>query len=166
MKVGPLEACYDGMADGVKSVGNGTAVLPALWTNSWDSPILARESAENAMAAGADVIYQNVDAAALGVFQAVQARNKAGQPTYAFGCNSNQNALAPDVILGSVVMDVPGAYFDLVKEAAAGKLAGGPRKLGLKGGYVDLVLNDKHPAVTDEIKGAVDELRKKLVEGK
>lgn len=166
MKVGPLEACYDGLVAGAKDVGNGTEVLPALWTNSWDSPILARESTENAMAAGADVIYQNVDAAAIGVFQAVQARNNSGKTTYAFGCNSNQNAVAPDVILGSVVMDIPRAYFDLVKEAAGGKLAGGPRKLGLKGGYVDLVLNDKHPAVTGEIKAAVDELRKKLVERK
>ena len=118
------------------------------------------------MAAGADVIYQNVDAAAIGVFQAVQARNNSGKTTYAFGCNSNQNAVAPDVILGSVVMDIPRAYLDLVKEAAAGKLAGGPAKLGLKGGYVDLVLNDKHPAVTAELKAAVDELRKKLVEQK
>jgi basic membrane lipoprotein Med (substrate-binding protein (PBP1-ABC) superfamily) len=164
MKVGPLEACYDGLVAGATAVNNGTEVLPALWTNSWDSPILARESAENAMGAGADVIYQNVDAAAVGVFQAVQARNKGGQVAYAFGCNSNQNAVAPDVILGSVVMDVPRAYFDLVKEAAGGKLTAGQHKLGLKGGYVDLVLNDKHPAVTGEIKAAVEALRKKLVE--
>src|SRR3954470_4997092 len=48
MKVGPLEACYDGLVAGAKATGNGTEVLPALWTNSWDSPILARESTENA----------------------------------------------------------------------------------------------------------------------
>jgi basic membrane protein A len=165
MKVGPLEACYDGMVAGAKAGGEGTEVLPALWTNSWDSPILARESTENAMNAGADVIYQNVDAAAIGVFQAVQARNKAGQVAYAFGCNSNQNDLAPDVILGSVVMDVPRAYLDLAKEAAAGKLTSGAHKLGLKGGYVDLVLNEKHPAVTDEVRRTVEARRKALVGG-
>ena len=109
------------------------------------------------------MIYQNVDAAALGVFQAVQAANK-NQPAYAFGCNSNQNDLAPDVILGSVVLHVPRAYFDLVKQSSEGKLPPGARKLGLKGGYVDLVLNEKHPAVTDRIKKGVDDLRKKLVE--
>lgn len=163
MKVGPLEACYDGLAAGVK--GTGVDVLPALWTNSWDSPILAREAAENAMNAGADVIYQNVDAAAPGVFQAVQAANKT-KPTFAFGCNSNQNAMAPDVILGSVVIDVPRAYADLVKEIAGGKAAPGARKLGLKGGYVDLVLNDKHPAITEEVVREVAEKRKGLVEGK
>lgn len=162
MKVGPLEACYDGMAAGLKLAETGAQPLPALWTNSWDSPILARESTENAINAGADVIYQNVDAASAGVFQAVQAANKT-KPTFAFGCNSNQNALAPDVILGSVVIDVPRAYLDLVKEIAGGKPAAGPRKLGLKGSYVDLVLNDKHPAITDDIKAAVAEQRAALL---
>lgn len=164
MKVGPLEACYDGMTAGLKAADTSVEALPALWTNSWDSPILARESAENAMNAGADVIYQNVDAAAVGVFQAVEAANKKGKLVYAFGCNSNQNALAPDVILGSVVLDIQKSYLDLAKQAAAGKLTQGPHKLGLQGGYVDLVLNDKHPAITDDIKKGVDELRKKLAQ--
>ena len=162
MKVGPLEACYDGMTAGLKAANTNVEGLPALWTNSWDSPILARESAENAMNAGADVIYQNVDAAAVGVFQAVEAANKKGKVVYAFGCNSNQNAMAPEVILGSVVLDIQKSYLNLAKEAASGKLTQGPHKLGLQGGYVDLVLNDKHPAITDEIKTGVDELRKKL----
>jgi basic membrane lipoprotein Med (substrate-binding protein (PBP1-ABC) superfamily) len=164
MKVGPLEACYEGMKEGAAAARTGTEILPALWTNSWDSPILARESAENALAAGADVIYQNVDAAATGVFQAVQANNKAEKPAYAFGCNSNQNDLAPDVILGSVVLDVQRAYFDLVKEAGSSNLKPSARKLGLKGGYVDLVLNEKHPAVSEAIKNDVANLRKTLIE--
>ena len=164
--MGPLEACYDGMVAGLKDAGTGAEALPALWTNSWESPILARESAESALTAGADVIYQNVDAASIGVFQAVQAANKAGRVVYAFGSNSNQNGMAPDVILGSMVLDIQKAYLDLGKEAAAGKLAAGPRKLGIKGGYVDLVLNEKHPAVTEEIRKGVGELRARLVEKK
>ncbi len=164
MKVGPLEECYAGLIAGVKESGGGVEVLPALWTNSWDSPILARESAENAMNAGADVIYQNVDAAAIGVFQAVQAKAKSGQAVYAFGCNSNQNALAPDVIVGSVVLDIPKAYLDLTREIASGKFVAGARKLGLAGGYVDLVLNERHAALSDEIKAGVGALRKKLAD--
>ena len=39
-------------------------------------------------------------------------------------------------------------------------------RLSVKGGYVDLVLNEKHPAVTEEIKAGVAELRKRLVEKK
>lgn len=161
MKVGPLEECYAGLAAGAKEAGTGVEVLPAIWTNSWDSPILAREATENALNAGADVIYQNVDAAAAGVFQAVSARNKT-RPAFAFGCNSNQNAMAPDVILGSVVLDIQKAYLDTVKEAAANKWQPGPRKLGLVGGYVDLLLNEKHPAISAQLDREVAELRQKL----
>jgi basic membrane protein A and related proteins len=162
MKVAPLEACYDGMAAGLKVADTGVEALPAIWSNSWDSPVYAREKAEDAMNKGADVIYQNVDAASVGVFQAVQTANKNGMTVYAFGCNSNQNAIAPDIILGSVVLDIQKAYLDLAKEAAAGKLSPGARKLGIAGGYVDLVLNEKHPAITAEIKKGVEELRGKL----
>jgi basic membrane lipoprotein Med (substrate-binding protein (PBP1-ABC) superfamily) len=152
------------MADGIKASGKSVQLLPALWTNSWDSPAVAREKTEAAIASGADVIYQNVDAAALGVFQAVQDANKSGKKIAAFGCNSNQNAVAPDVILGSVVLDIQRTYTELTRDAHEGKRKAGAIKLGLPGGYVDLVLNDKHPAVTDALRAKIDALRKQLVE--
>jgi basic membrane lipoprotein Med (substrate-binding protein (PBP1-ABC) superfamily) len=62
------------------------------------------------------------------------------------------------------VLDIPKAYLDLTREIASGKFAAGARKLGLVGGYVDLVLNEKHPALGDEIKAGVAELRKKLAD--
>lgn len=157
--VPPLQACYDGMKAGLPG---GVNLLPPQWTNSWDSPTVAKEKTEAALAAGADTIYQNVDAAARGVFEAVQAANKPGKPAYAFGCNGNQNADAPDVILGSVVIDVPRAYFDLVSKVKAGSLTPGKLNLGLKEGYVDLVLNEKHPMVTAEIRQAVGARREAL----
>jgi basic membrane lipoprotein Med (substrate-binding protein (PBP1-ABC) superfamily) len=162
--VAPLQACYDGMKDGMgKSEHSSVSALPALWTNSWDSPTVAREKTEAAIASGADVIYQNVDAAAIGVFQAVQDANKGGKSVTAFGCNSNQNSMAPDVILGSVVLNIPQAYFDLAKDVSNGKQKNAAVKLGLKGGYVDLVLNDKHPVITPDIRAKVEALRAQLV---
>jgi basic membrane lipoprotein Med (substrate-binding protein (PBP1-ABC) superfamily) len=161
--VAPLQACYDGMVDGVKHGDGSVKVIPALWTNSWDSPTVAREKTEAALAAGADVIYQNVDSAAVGVFQAVQDANKKGKSAMAFGCNSNQNDVAPDVILGSVVLNIQEAYMDLARDAESGKQPNAAVKLGLKGGFVDLVLNEKHPAVTADVKKKVDALRDELV---
>lgn len=157
--VAPLQACYDGMKDGLKAGNPGVTILPALWTNSWDSPTIAREKTQAAIAGNADVIYQNVDAAATGVFQAVQDANKAGKSIAAFGCNSNQNALAPDVILGSVVLNIEQAYLDLARDAASGKQKNAAVKLGLNGGYVDLVLNNKHPAITSAIQEKVAAFR-------
>src|SRR5204863_8093250 len=111
-------------------------LLPPLWTDSWDSPTRAKEKAEAALGAGADVIFQNVDAAAAGVFEAVRAANKPSKPAFAIGCNSNQNPMAPHVIGGSVVIDVQRAYLDLTRRAQAGQLKSEALKLGLDGGYV------------------------------
>ena len=97
-------------------------LLPPLWTDSWDSPTRAKEKAESAISAGADTIFQNVDSAATGVFEAVRAANKPTHPAFAIGCNSNQNPMAPDVIVGSVVIDVQRAYLDLTRKAQGGEL--------------------------------------------
>src|SRR6185295_13556383 len=105
-----LQDCYDGMKEGLTAFGPvGQAdvrILPAQWTGEWDNLDKAKEKTEAVLAEKADVIYQNVDAAAKAVFAAVQAANKPGNPAYAFGCNGNQNDLAPDVIVGSVVVVV------------------------------------------------------------
>src|SRR5687768_3386176 len=61
MAVPTLEACFTGMRDGAASVSADVNVLAALWTNSWDSPPLAKEKTESAINNGnADVIFQNV----------------------------------------------------------------------------------------------------------
>jgi basic membrane protein A and related proteins len=169
MEVPTLVACYNGMRDGLTAAPNSTPVklLPPLWTDSWESPTRAKEKAESALNAGADVIYQNVDAAAMGVFEAVKAANKPSKPAFAIGCNSNQNSLAPDVILGSVVIDVPGVYLKYAGEAHSNdNFPTGHRKLGLQGGHVDLVLNESHPMITPTIRENLADLRRALFAAK
>ena len=72
------------------------------------------------------MIFQNADAAGLGVFQA--AREKAG--TFVIGSNSNQNGVAPDVTLGSVVIDLPLAFLTIAKQVKAGTFKPGVIELG------------------------------------
>jgi len=165
MEIPTLVACYEGMRDGISAtkIQPRVKLLPPLWTDSWDSPTRAKEKAEAAISAGADVIFQNVDSAATGVFEAVRAANKPTKPAFAIGCNSNQNGMAPDVIVGSVVIDVPRAYLDLTRKAQSGDLKNGAMKLGLVGGYVDLVLNEGHPALTPNLKGNISDLRNALL---
>ena len=159
----PVRACHEGMRDAIADSGNGVRMMDAQWTNSWDSPTLAKERTELVIGQGADVIYQNVDSAARGVFDAVSEAASRGKPVYAFGCNSNQNDIAPRVILGSVVLDIQRSYLDLAKQAKENTLKPEPVKLGLHGGYVDLVLNDRHPAITDGIRQKVAVARQRLL---
>jgi basic membrane lipoprotein Med (substrate-binding protein (PBP1-ABC) superfamily) len=165
MEIPTLVSCYEGMRDGIAATKTQPPVklLPPLWTDSWDSPTRAKEKAEAALSAGADVIFQNVDAAAQGVFEAVRAANKPSKPAFAIGCNSNQNPMAPDVIVGSVVIDVQRAYLDLTRRAQSGDLKPGAIKLGLGGAYVDLVLNESHPMITPPLKQNIVDLRRALL---
>jgi basic membrane lipoprotein Med (substrate-binding protein (PBP1-ABC) superfamily) len=165
MEIPTLVSCYEGMRDGIAAakIQPPVKLLPALWTDSWDSPTRAKEKAEAALGAGADVIFQNVDAAAPGVFEAVRAANKPSKPAFAIGCNSNQNPMAPDVIVGSVVIDVQRAYLDLTRRVQADMLKPQAMKLGLDGGYVDLVLNETHPMITPPLKQNLTDLRRALL---
>lgn len=165
MEIPTLVACYEGMREGIASAKTEPPVklLPPLWTDSWDSPTRAKEKAEAALGAGADVIFQNVDAAARGVFEAVRAQSKPSRPAFAIGCNSNQNPLAPDVIVASVVIDVQRAYVDLARQARNGDLKPGAIKLGLQNAYVDLVLNEAHPMITPPLKRNISELRNAIL---
>ena len=60
-----------------------------------------------------------------------------------------------------MVLGVPRAYLDLSRRTKARTLEPGAQKLGLKEGYVDLVLSN-HPAITPEITQAVNTARAKL----
>ena len=73
--------------------------------------------------------------------------------------------MAPDVIVGSVVIDVQRAYLDLTRKAQSGELKNGAMKLGLAGGYVDLVLNQGHPAITPQLKQNIVDLRNAVLVG-
>ena len=165
MEIPTLVACYEGMRDGIAATRTQPPVklLPPLWTDSWDSPTRAKEKAEAALSAGADVIFQNVDAAARGVFEAVRSANSSSKAAFAIGCNSNQNPMAPDVVIGSVVIDVPRAYLDLARRVQTEMLKPQAMKLGLDGGYVDLVLNDSHPVITPPLKENIIDLRRALL---
>jgi basic membrane lipoprotein Med (substrate-binding protein (PBP1-ABC) superfamily) len=107
-----------------------------------------REHALAQISRGADIIFQNADAARLGVFQAARQSRKA----FVFGSNSNQNELAPEVTLGSIVIDLPHAFLLVATEIKEGKFKPRVFELGAATDVVKLVLN---PARESEIPAAV-----------
>ena len=86
------------------------------YLGNWEDMSAGKEQALALVRRGADVIFQNADAAGLGVFRAVAE----SRGVYVIGSNSNQNGIAPEVTLGSVVIDVPHAFLLLAKEVVAG----------------------------------------------
>ena len=83
-----------------------------------------------------------------------------------FGANSDQNALAPEVVLGSVVIDLPHAFLLVARELQAGTFKPRVISLGMKTDVVRLVIN---PALRATIPATalatVDSVTKLLVAG-
>ena len=99
------------------------------------------------IAAGADVIFQNADAAGLGVFQA--ARDRDG--VHVIGSNADQNGIAPEVTLGSVVIDLPRAFLAVAREVKSGRFRPRVVTFDAQSDVVRLVLN---PAAIGRIPAA------------
>jgi basic membrane protein A len=137
----PLKSIFKAFEAGAKSVKSDIKVLPPVYTGSWDDVGKAKQTTLALLDQGADVIMQDVDSAAQGVFNAVQERAKTGKAVYALGTNSDQNANAPDVILASAPIYSDKAFVAIAKEAKAGTLKPSDKPYGMKEGVVDFVLN-------------------------
>jgi basic membrane lipoprotein Med (substrate-binding protein (PBP1-ABC) superfamily) len=94
------------------------------------------------MAQGADVIFQNADAAGLGGFQAA----REGGFALAIRANASQHDAAPGVVPGSAVIDMPPALLTVARTVRDRAPLPGVFALGAETGAVRFVVN---PALED-----------------
>jgi basic membrane lipoprotein Med (substrate-binding protein (PBP1-ABC) superfamily) len=157
----PVVESFRAFEQGARAVNPAIKVVTS-YIGNWDDVNAGKEQALAQLAQGVDVIFQNADAAGLGVFQA--AREK--KTSYVIGSNSNQNSVAPDVTLGSVVIDLPLAFLDIAREIKAGTFKPRVVELGEASHVVTLVMN---PALESKIPSAarvkIDSLQAKMLAG-
>jgi len=135
-EIPPVRRSFYAFEAGAKSVNPTVKVLTS-YVGNWDDASAGKEQALAQIGRGADIIFQNADAAGLGIFQA--ARESKG--VRVIGANSDQNAVAPEVVLGSVVIDLPNALLLVAREVQSGTFKPRVISLGLKTDVVRLVLN-------------------------
>lgn len=131
----PVTASFTAFERGARSVNPKVNVITS-YVGNWEDVSAAKEQALAQIARGADIIFQNADAAGLGIFQAAREKK-----IYTFGANANQNAVAPDVILGSVVIDMRRVFLQIGREVQRGAFVGRVLTLGAKDTIVSLVMN-------------------------
>lgn len=112
----PVKESFAAFTRGIHSVNPRITVLSS-YIGNWDDVSAGKEQAMAQIARGADVIFQNADAAGLGVFQAARETRKA----LVIGSNVNQNGIAPAVTIGSVVIDLPHAFLTIAREVKDGR---------------------------------------------
>lgn len=157
----PVKASFAAFAAGARAANPRIQVLQS-FVGNWDDVSAAKEQALAQIGRGADVIFQNADAAGLGVFQAARERGN----VLVVGSNANQNGVAPEVTLGSVVIDLPRAFLLVAREVKTGAFRSRVVHLGLDTKVVKLVLN---PALEGRIpatvRAAMDSAERKIERG-
>lgn len=143
----PVKESFVAFERGARRLRPNARVLTAFIGN-WDDVSAGKEQALAQIARGADVIFQNADAAGLGVFQA--ARERSG--VYVIGSNADQNHVAPQVTLGSVVIDLPRAFLEVSREVKSGTFQPRVVTFDAKSDVVRLVIN---PALRSRLPSGV-----------
>ncbi len=148
---------------GVKAMREDATVLET-FIGSWDDVSAAKEAAAAQLRQGADALIHNVDAASFGFFQAVREVREDGRTAWAFGMNRDQNDVAPDVIAGSAVINIPAIFLQTARAWQAGTLEG-PLFTGLATGAVDFVPNPaQQGAIPPGALTRIEEARRLIVE--
>ncbi len=132
------------------------ATVKLIWTNSWFSPPKEKQAAQNLIAAGYDVIGQNVDSPAAGVY----AESK-GVPWV--GYDSDASKFAPKSWLTASVYNWGPYYLRRVKAAMDGTWKAGFYYGSIKDGFTKLA--PFGPRVSAATKRAIAAKQKAIVDG-
>jgi basic membrane protein A and related proteins len=158
----PVKESFAAFTRGAKSVNPKVTVLTS-YIGNWDDVSAGREQALAQIGRSADVIFQNADAAGLGVFQAARETKKA----LVFGSNSNQNAVAPEITIASVVIDLPHAFLTVAREVKSRTFKPRVIRLGSESDVVNLVINPAFQSrIPAEAMHRVDSVRTELRAGR
>ena len=157
----PVKASFESFAVGAKAVNPAVEVVIS-YVGNWDDASAGKEQALAQIARRVDMIFQNADAAGLGVFQAARESGK----TYVFGSNADQNAIAPEVTLASVVIDLPHAFLTVTREIKEGKFRPRVIVLGSSENVVRLVINPVMASMIPiALRAALDSVQQGIIAG-
>lgn len=157
----PVKRSFAAYSAGARSVNPKIGVVVS-YVGNWDDVGAGKEQALAQIGRRTDVIFQNADAAGLGVFQAA----RESKSTFVIGANSDQNGVAPEVTVGSVVIDLRHAFLLVGQEVKAHTFKPRVVSLGVRENVVRLVLNplleSRIPAAT---RATIDSVQKRLFDG-
>lgn len=158
----PVESSFRAYEAGARSVNPAVRVITS-YIGNWEDASAGKEQALAQIRRGVDFIFQNADAAGLGVMQA--ARESRG--VFVFGANSDQNGVAPEVVIASVVIDLPHAFLTVARQVREGRFTPRVIRLGTADDVTRLVLN---PGLGDRIppslRATLDSVERGIIAGR
>jgi basic membrane protein A len=138
-----------GFKAGVQSIDPSVQVL-TVYSGSFTDPGKGKDVALNMINQGADIVYHAAGSTGEGVIEAAKEKG-----VFAIGVDKDQNPLAPETVISSMIKRVDLATYEYSLKAAEGGFTGGKAVvLGLKEdgvGYAPSTKWEKMPAGTKEL---------------
>lgn len=156
-----------GFIAGVKSVNPEAGKLleegiTSKYAGNFSDVSKGYEIAKSLYSDGVDIIYHAAGGVGIGMFRAAKETGN-----LAIGVDQDQSVSIPeykDVIVTSVVKNLPNAIYDILKDAVNDSFEAGTSKLGLKENGVYLPENTKDK-VSSEVIEKVNEYKGKIISG-
>jgi basic membrane protein A len=117
---------FQGFQQGAKHI-NPDMRLVGTYIGDFDNPAGGKEAGLAQINSGADFLFHVADTSGHGVIEAAKERG-----LFAFGAVSDQNALAPDTVLTSFVLDIDKAFDQIVRTVVENRFEGKIYKPGLE----------------------------------
>jgi len=157
----PVKRSFAAFEQGARAANPKIKVIVS-YIGNWDDISAGKEQAIAQISRNVDIIFQNADAAGLGVFQAVrEAKN-----VWVIGSNADQNSIAPAQTLGSVVIDLPRAFLLVARTAGEIGFTGKVFSLGLDDGVVRWVTNPQlEKTIPESVRMTVDSASRAMTAG-
>jgi basic membrane protein A and related proteins len=152
---------YNGYYYGAKMAKPDIKVLER-YSGSFTDPAAGKEYALALVNNGSDINFAVANLTGAGVIDAAKSTK-----TFAIGVDSNQNGMAPGVVLTSMMKRVDILAYDIVKSVKDGTFKGGVNKqYGLKEGGVEAAMDSNNKGLISEATLAkMDELKAKVISG-
>lgn len=153
-----------GYEEGAKSVRPDVRVIPnyvGVTESAWNNPGKGKELAEAQIGKGADVIFAAAGNSGLGVFDAVEQRDK-----FIIGVDSNQNWVKPGHVLTSMVKRIDNAVYQIIQDRVRGKFEGGIHVYGLENGGIGYAMDQYNAGlIPDAVIAEVEAAKAKIIRG-
>jgi len=130
------------------------------YVGGFSDPTTAKNIATTFHEKGADVIFHAAGASGMGMFQAAEEKG-----FMAIGVNLNQNDVAPDYIVASMMKRVDSSAYYAIESTMNGNFEAGIKVMGVADEGVGLDMAGSNIVLSEDITNQLEELKAKITSG-
>lgn len=130
------------------------------YAGGFNDPTTAKTIANTFVEKGADIIFHASGASGMGMFQAAEEKG-----FIAIGVNLNQNSIAPDYIMASMLKKLDSCAYHAITSIVEDSYTGENQVLGLGDGGVDITVKESNIQVPEDILKRLEEIKQGIIAG-